>query len=198
MKLPGSFLHRLARDRDGATIVEFAFVVTPLFMVLLGLTDFGYRIYVDSVVQGTVYRAARLATVGDKTADQIDDFVKAQLMTFSGNGVVTIDKKNYYQFSNVDNTEKWIDKNNDGVFNHGDCWIDSNPDNPTDGPGPTARDGLGGSDDIVFYKVTLTYPRIIPLGGFFGWSDTQTISAKTLMRNQPYASQATPPCRDAP
>jgi len=189
-------LKHLRTDRRGATMVEFAFVATPLCMVLLGLTDFGYRSYVGSVVEGTVHRAARLATVGDKTPTQIDDFVKSQLTHFSSNGTVTIDKKNYYQFTNVDNLEPLTkDINGNGALDSGDCYQDINNDNTRN---DSSRNGLGGSDDIVFYSVSLSYPRLIPLGGFFGWSDTQTISANTLMRNQPYGSQVTPPERCQP
>jgi hypothetical protein len=176
-------------------MVEFALIATPLFMILLGLTDFGYRSYVASVVEGTVHRAARLATVGNKTPTQIDDYIKNELSHFSDNGTVTIDKKYYYQFSNVEKKEPITkDLNGNGVVDIKDeCWLDIIPGEPDDQPGSTSRDGLGGSDDIVFYKVTLDYPRLLPLGSWFGWSAIQSISASTLMRNQPYGSQVTPP-----
>ena len=195
-----AFLQRFHRDRRGATLVEFAFIAPPLFMILLGLTDFGYRSYVDSVVEGTVHRAARMATVGDKTPTQIDDFVKAQLSQFSTNGTVTIDKKSYYQFTNVDKIEPFSsgangDKNSNGVLDSGECYVDINDDGTRN---MASKDGLGGSDDIVFYSVSLNYARLLPMGNFFGWSDYQTISANTLMRNQPYGSQVQPPERCLP
>ena len=175
-------------------MVEFAFVVTPLFMVLLGLTDFGYRMYVDSVVEGTVHRAARLATVGDKTSDQIDDFVRTQLTEFSTNGTVTITKTNYYQYSGIGKPEKLTtDGNSNGEWDPGDCYQDLNNDgiwNKVAG-----RDGLGGSDDVVYYQVQFTYPRVVPMDRLLGWSDTQTATAMTVMRNQPYASQQIPAIR---
>jgi|KBSSwiStaDraftv2_1062776.scaffolds.fasta_scaffold65197_2 Flp pilus assembly protein TadG len=187
------FLDRLTRDRRGVTLVEFAFVAPPLMLILLGLTDFGYRSYVASVVEGTVHRAARQATVGDKTSSQIDDWVKTQLSHFSDNGVVTINKTNYYQFSHINKTESLTkDTNGNGVADSGDCWLDVYPGNPTTGPGLTGRDGLGGSDDIVYYEVSLQYPRVVPMGSFLGWADSQTITAMTVMRNQPYASQVQP------
>jgi Flp pilus assembly protein TadG len=187
----------LRHDVQGATMVEFAVIATPLCMILLGLTDFGYRSYVDSMVEGTLHRAARMATVGNKTPNQIDDFVRSQLSTFSSNGTVTITKKSYYQFSNVDKEEphcanNW-DKNNNGIFDTGDCYQDINNNGSWDSD--SSKDGIGGSDDIVFYSVSLTYPRVVPLGNLLGWANTQTISANTLMRNQPYGSQATPPER---
>jgi hypothetical protein len=196
-------LRNLRRAERGATMVEFAFVVTPLFMILLGLTDFGYRAYVASMVEGTVHRAARMATVGNKTPSQIDDFVRSQLDTFSSNGTVTIAKKSYYQFSNVDKEEPLcagsdpnIDKNGNGAVDPGDCYQDINNNGGWDDD--SSKIGIGGSDDIVFYSVSLQYPRVVPLGNLFGWADSQTISANTLMRNQPYGSQVTPPERTRP
>ena len=186
-----SSLRCFPRDSGGSTMVEFAFVVTPLFMILLGLTDFGYRMYVDSVVEGTVHRAARLATVGDKTSDQVDDFVRTQLAEFSTNGTVTITKTNYYQYAGINKPEKLTtDANGDGIWETGDCYQDLNGDGKWNAV--AGRDGLGGSDDIVYYTVQFSYPRVVPLGSMFGWSNTQTATAVTIMRNQPYASQTIP------
>lgn len=183
--------HRIRNDEGGATMVEFAFVAPPLFMVLLGLTDFGYRMYVDSVVEGTIHRAARFATVGDKTSDQIDDFVKAQLTEFSSNGTVTITKTNYYQYSGIGKPEKLTtDANGNGAWDTGDCYQDLNNNGKWDKI--AGRNGLGGSDDIVYYTVQFTYPRVVPMSGFLGWSNTQTATAVTVMRNQPYAAQTIP------
>lgn len=187
----GKFLPRLAGDRNGATMVEFAFVATPLCMILLVLTDFGYRSYVTSVLNGTLERAARLATVGSKTPDQIDDFVRSQLTHFSPNATVTITKTNYYQFSDINKPEKLTtDGNGNGQWDTGDCYEDLN----NDGKWNTVagRDGLGGSDDIVYYTVTYSYPRFVPLGAQLSWSNTQTLTSTVVMRNQPYASQTIP------
>lgn len=184
-------LTRLVADRSGATMIEFAFIATPLCMILLGLTDFGYRSYVSSVLSGTVERAARQATVGSKTSDQIDDFVRSQLTHFSSDATVTITKSNYYQFSGINKSEKLTtDSAPIGVWNTGDCYEDLNNNGKWDSV--AGRDGLGGSDDIVYYTVTYSYPQMLPVGSLFGWSNTQTLTATTLMRNQPYASQTIP------
>lgn len=191
MRMMRSFIGRLAGDRRGATMIEFAFVATPLCIVLLGLTDFGYRIYVNSVVEGTVHQAARLATVGNKTPNEIDDFVKSKLSTFSTNGTVTITKTNYYQYSGIGKPEKLTtDINGNGAWDTGDCYEDLNSDGKWNSV--AGRNGLGGSDDIVYYMVSLVYPRVVPMGGFLGWSSTETSSAMSVMRNQPYASQQIP------
>lgn len=185
---------RLFRDTRGATMVEFAVISVPLCMALMGLTDLGYRSYVSSVVEGTLHRAARMATVGDKTPAQIDTFVGNELRHFSQNGTVTITKTNYYEFSGVKKSEKLMtDTAPLGIWNTGDCYQDLDNDGHWDEV--AGRDGLGGSDDIVFYQVSLTYPRLLPLGQLLGWSNTQTVTSNTVMRNQPFGTQIAPVTR---
>lgn len=187
-------LRRLRSDTRGATLVEFAMIILPLSMALLGLTDLGYRAYVSSVVEGTLHRAARMATVGDKTSAQIDTFVTQQLAKFTNGSAPVITKTNYYEFSGVGKPEKLItDLPPLGSWNTGDCYQDLNGNGRWDSV--AGRDGLGGSDDIVFYQVSLSYPRLVPMGKLLGWADSQTITANTVMRNQPYSRQVTPVTR---
>jgi Flp pilus assembly protein TadG len=185
---------RLRADDRGATIVELAFVTPALILVLLGLTDLGYNSYLGSVVQGTVQKAARRATVGNQTSAQIDEFVRNQLTHFSKNATVAITKTSYYQFSGVGKSEKLTkDLNGNGSWDSGDCYEDAANFGVWDAI--AGSDGLGGSDDIVYYKVTVDFPRLMPLGTFMGWSATERVSATTIMRNQPYGSQIVPSIR---
>lgn len=186
-------LRALLANNSGATMVEFAFIATPLMIILLALTDFGYRSYAGAIVEGTLQQAARLATVGDKTGAQIDDYVRTKLTAFNSGATITINKSNYYRFSNVGKSETITNDNGNGVWDSGECYEDIANFGTWDSV--AGRNGLGGSDDIVWYTVTFTFNRLVPLGGFLGWSDTETISANTVMRNQPYASQLVPTIR---
>jgi len=190
MRLARTF-RTLRDDRRGATLMEFALVVVPFMLILMGIFDFAYRGYVSAIVEGTVNRASRLATVGNKTGTQIDDFVKNELRHFSPSATITITKTNFYQFSGVGKSEKLTsDSAPLGSWNTGDCYEDLNNNGKWDVV--AGRDGLGGSDDIVFYQVDYVYPRILPTAGLFGWSANQTITARTIMRNQPFGIQAVP------
>lgn len=184
-------LDRLVRDEKGVAAVEYAFVATPFIIVLLFIIDAGYRMYLGSVVEGTVHRAARLATVGSLTPAQVDDYINQQLTSFSRYATISIDKKSYYEFSGVGKPEKIKqDIAPLGTYNTGDCYEDLNGNNVYDAV--AGRTGLGSSDDIVYYKVTATFPRIVPLYKFLGWSNSEEVSANTVLRNQPYASQTVP------
>jgi len=192
-------LRRLAHERRGATVVEFAIISLPLVIVLFVLVDFGFRIYLQSIVDGTLVRAARKATVGTMTGTQIDAYVTSQLSNFSTNvrpDHIAITKRSYYQFSGIGKGEKITsDTAPLGVYNVGDCYEDANNNGVYDGPGSSGTSGIGGSDDIVYYTVTVTFPSIVPLYGLMGWSSTETINSTTILRNQPYASQTPPTVR---
>ena len=63
MKRLKTFGTRLKRDEKGATIVEFAFIVGPMFLLLIGGLELGYNSYVRSTMQGALNDAARTAAV---------------------------------------------------------------------------------------------------------------------------------------
>jgi Flp pilus assembly pilin Flp len=182
-------LVRLGGDRRGVTAVEFGIILAPLCITLLGLTDLGYRSYVASIVQGALHEASRMATVGDKTGAQIDAHVQDRLKEFSKKATVTITKQSYAEYSNVAKAEKITsDTAPVGSYNAGDCFEDANANGKYDTD--QGKTGLGGAEDIVNYKIDFTFPRLVPLGKFLGWSDTETISASTVLRNQPYAARS--------
>lgn len=182
---------RLRGDQRGVNIVEFGLVAGPLMLVLFVILDFGYRLYLETVVEGTINRAARRATIGNISTTQLDAFVRSQLIAFSKNAVITIDKKAYGDFSGVNKSEKLTDdKNGNGTWDAGDCFEDAIVNGRFDADAGKA--GLGGSDDIIYYEVTVVFPRLVPLGNFLGFSSNETVTANTVLRNQPYGAQAKP------
>jgi Flp pilus assembly protein TadG len=188
---PRHLLHRLRRDQRGVNIVEFGLIAGPFVMIILVILDFGYRLYLETVVEGTVNKAARRATIGGQSSTAIDDFVRSQLVAFSKRATITITKKSYGDFSGVNKAEKLTDdKNGNGTYDPGDCFEDAKVNGQYDSD--AGKTGLGGSDDIVYYQVTVNFPRLVPLGKFLGFSNTETVTANTVLRNQPYGAQAQP------
>ena len=182
---------RLMRDERGATIIEFAMILPALCVLLLGIFELGYRSYAASVVQGALHEAARMATVGGVPMDDIDERVRARLSNFAGHGIVEIETSSYYEFSGVATPEQ-ITSDSDpiGEYNEEDCYLDTNRNGQWDAD--SGSDGLGGSEDIVRYQVSLTVPTIVPIGGLLGWSDENRIAGSTVLRNQPYAGRTGP------
>ena len=205
MTHPARLWRRLTTDRRGVTAVEFGFVAAPLVLILLATFDLGYRSYMASVLQGVVQAAARRATVGGQTSEQIDAYVQSQITSFSRGATVDITKKSYSDFTNVKQLEKITSDTApvgtynagsvraDGTVVNGDCYDDVNNDWRRDDMGIT---GLGNADNVVYYQVSVTFTRLVPMH-MLGWSDSETVSASTMLRNQPFAasSTATPPNR---
>jgi Flp pilus assembly protein TadG len=181
-------LRRLGREERGATIVEFALILPVLCTLLLAALDLGYRAYAASVLQGALHEAARMATVGGRTQAQIDARVRTRLSNFAQYATVTITTSSYLNYSGVRTPERITqDTAPIGSYNDGDCFEDANNNGSYDLDRGQA--GLGNADDIVRYQVTMAFPRIVPLGRLLGWSSTESITADTVLRNQPFAGR---------
>jgi Flp pilus assembly pilin Flp len=192
----GSFrrtLGRLAADETGATIVEFA-IVAPVFLVLLlGIFDFGHGIYAQAVLQGAVNQAGRnsgLESGADQLAE-IDESIRAQVRNIVPQGAILTSRRNYQSFNDVNKPEDFVDANGNGVYDAGECFTDVNGNGVWDAD--RSLEGLGGADDVVLYTASLEYDRIVPLYQFIGGDRRRTIAASTILRNQPFGSQATRP-----
>ena len=180
----------LRRDKRGATIVEFAIVAPVMVLMMMGLGDLGYQVYAQAILNGAMQKAGRDSAIqgGDQITATLDGKVSAMVRNIAKNATITFTRKNYDSFS-VIKPEPFVDTNGNGVRNAGECYTDINANNQWDAdPGVN---GQGGANDVTVYTATVTYPHIFPVVTLLGWPSTQTITASTLLKNQPYASQTT-------
>ncbi|WP_325230266.1 TadE/TadG family type IV pilus assembly protein [Sphingobium sp.] len=182
----------MVRNQRGATLVEFGFVAFPLCLVIMGIGDLAYQSYLNAVTKGVLDRAARAASVGTLNATQIDSFISNQMSTvMSKQATVSVVKTSYYNFSRIGKPEKILtDTAPLGSYNSGDCFEDANGNGTYDTSSGSA--GLGGADDIVYYQVNVSMPRLFPMAKLLGWPATQTATSSVILRNQPWANQAAP------
>jgi len=184
------FLQRLQRERHGSTIVEFAIIAPVMMLLMMGLGDLLFQIYTQSVLTGAVQKAARDSGIegGSANSSTIDGIVQTTTRQVVHNATFVAARRNYDSFSKVA-PEPFTDTNGDGVRNTGECFTDVNANGTWDSdPG---KSGQGGASAVTLYTMTMTYPRLFPVARLFGWSSSQTISATTLLKNQPYATQVT-------
>lgn len=182
---------RLRADRRGAALIEFALVAPVMMILLMGLGDMLYQQYAQSILNGAVQKAARDSTLEGANTTTIDTGVSNMVKKIAANATFAMTRKSYDTFTEVA-PEPFTDTNGNGIRNAGECYTDMNGNSQWDAdPGAS---GNGGASDITLYTVTVTYPHIFPVMGLLGWPSTQTISAKALLKNQPYAVQtvATP------
>lgn len=184
------FFRRIGRDRQGATLVEFAFVAPALVLLLLGLFEFGFQVYARSVLQGAVQQSARNATLegGAMNVSALDGAVRDQVHNVLPNATLAFERTNYSNFSDVRLPEEYTDNNGDGLCNNNEPFEDLNDNGVWDED--RGQSGQGGARDAVLYTATATYGRIFPLHDMIGLSNEVEIEASTVLRNQPFSTQA--------
>lgn len=62
-------LQRLARDRSGTTMIEFAFALPILLLMVLGCIEFGRYYWIRNTLELAVEDAARFATLNKNATD---------------------------------------------------------------------------------------------------------------------------------
>ena len=146
-------------------------------------------------VLSALERAARKAAVGNQTRQQVVDMINTEVRAIlpkaskSDPAAVTITPQSYFNFSAVGGGERITgDTAPVGVYNVGDCYEDRNGNGRYDATGG-GGDNLGTADDIIFYTVSVSIPRLFPIAQLIGGSPNSTAVAKTLIRNQPYGAQ---------
>jgi len=180
----------LRSDRRGAVLVEFALLTPVMLLMLMGLGDMLYQVYTQSILNGELQKAARDSGIegGAASTSTIDAKVQTMVRKIAPGATFTSTRKSYDSFSEVA-PEPFTDTNGNGVRDPGECFTDENGNGTWDqDPGAA---GQGGASAVTVYTMTATYPRLFPVAGLFGWPTTQTVSATTLLKNQPYATQTT-------
>lgn len=194
-------ISRLKRDERGAALVEFALVLPVLAMLLMATFDIGYQVYMRSVVAGAVEKAARKAAVGSMTTGQVDTYLRNQILRIipkserNNASAVQITKLSYSNFSRVNKPERLTtDLGTVGTYDAAtDCYEDGNRNGVYDVSGGAS--GVGSAEDVLYYTVTVSFPRQFPGHKLLGLSSTQSATVKTIVRNQPFAEQAASPVR---
>lgn len=191
---------RFCRDRSGATIIEFAFVAPVMCLFLAGGFDVAHTLYTRAALQGAVQKASRDSSLetGLNAANlaALDAKVRRQARALVNNANITFTRSYFHTFANAADRrfEPFTDTNGNGTCDGpqggtpGEPYEDTNNNNRWDATG--GNSGQGGAEDAVVYTVTMSYKHMFPLFRFIGGSDTTTVKATTVLRNQPYSDQA--------
>ena len=213
MTLRGMKPKRLIQDKAGAAAVEFALIAPAFLVLIMGGMEASHSIYMKSILEGAVQKAARDASletgtmVASRTA--IDAKVSAQVTQLFNGATPTISRRYYRSFEKAAAAQaepftdtpatSLIPGQPNGNCDNGESYTDNNNNSSWDADG--ADSGQGGPEDKVIYTVTMTYPRLFGVSGLIGLSSQQTISAKTIVGNQPYGEKqvyAAPTTRTCP
>jgi len=181
---------RLRGDRRGATALEFAFVLPPFLFLLMGGSEVVYQVYVQSILDGAIQKAARDSAIqgGAQRSEELDGKVLSMVQVVAKSATVeSSTRKSYASFSTI-KAERFTDKNANNAYDANECFDDVNGNARWDADPGAA--GQGGANDVALYTLKIRYPRLFPVAAMLGWGAQTVISASTLLKNQPYATQA--------
>lgn len=181
-------------DCSGVAAIEFGIVAPVMALFMMGIGDLLYGIYANSILIGAVQKAGRDSTLEQSASaaamTAIDSQVINMVHQVAPSATYVSTRQNYTAFTNVDKPEPFTDTNGDGIRQTGECYSDMNGNSQWDTDG--GRSGVGGASDVQQYTITVTYPRIFPVAKLLGWGENASLTAGTLLKNQPYDIQSTP------
>ena len=186
-------LRYFATDHAGVAVVEFAIVSPVLALFLVGAFDIAHTQYMTAVLRGIVQKTGRDSALEDATTttrqNAIDAAVTQQVRQLYNTATVVFVRKSFatYTQAAAKTPESYTDTNLNGTCDAGEPYIDANNSTFWESDGGIA--GQGGAKDRVIYTVTVTYPALMPLFRYIGGGATRTVTATTILQNQPYSDQ---------
>lgn len=191
---------RFRKNQDGSSIVEFAVISPVMFTLLLGGFDLGHNLYMRSVLQGAVNKAARDSALETGTQQQVqervDASVKAQVLAVHNGARIRpedFERSFFRTFTDAafpDSEVILLDGGELGVCEEGERYIDENNSGAFEDDG--VADGQGYTRDAVKYTVTVRYDRLFPFPKLGGLESEVEMTASTVIANQPYGQRIAP------
>ena len=161
-------------------------------LMLMGLFDLAYNMYTTQMLQGAIENAARYSSLEGAAGNEtkLDAKVTTTVRAVAPAAALTFTRRSYSSFTKAGRPEDYTDVDGNGTCGKGEPFEDANGNGKWDADGGKA--GFGGARDAVLYTVTVKYVRPFPIAGLIpGQSKTFTLSAATVLRNQPYGQQVT-------
>jgi Flp pilus assembly protein TadG len=184
----GRQLRRFARNNEGAAALEFALVLPPLCLILVGMFEMSMLMFTQAAMEGALREAARFGMTGSVTdpalrQTQILNIINKD--TFNMLTSPTISFMIYNNFNNVGSPEPWIDANGNGKWDSGESYTDVNSNAKWDAD--QGKAGVGASAQIVQYTVQYDWHVITPfMAPIFGNGGKVHLKASVVMRNEPW------------
>jgi Flp pilus assembly pilin Flp len=182
-------LRRLWRDDTGTTAIEFAFIALGLVYLMVGIIEFAMAMTVGNSLEAATNLSSRLGKTGfiDEEAqlDQeqtIMDEVERRVGPMIDMTKLVVTHEVYNDFTSLNNPDILKDQNEDGDTDDPGEWTDVDGDGFKDG-----ADGVGGSGNIVVYRISYPWEIMTPLIAQFVSNDgIVNLSAYSVVKNEPY------------
>jgi len=194
----GRKLRQFVRCRDGAAALEFALVLPPLSLILVGMFEMSMLMFTQASMEGALREAARFGMTGsvpDAAARQaqILDIIDEHTYGVVDMATATITFEIYDGFGAIDDPEPFTDVNGNGTFEAGIDGFTPSQDLNSNGvwDGDQGEEGVGTSAEVVQYTVNYDWQVMTPfMAPFFGGDGTVNLEATVVIRNEPWLEDA--------
>lgn len=185
----GGRLRRLSADWRGSAAVDFALVVGPFFLLVIGLLEFGMLMIGQTLLQNAVADASRFGLTGRTLEGQTREDVIAAIVNDGGIGLIdparlVFETLVYPSFDSIGRPETFTDTNGNGQWDAGEPFADINGNGQWDADMGAA--GLGGPEDIVLYRVRYDWRMLTPLISHLIPGGAIRLEASLAVRNEPF------------
>jgi TadE-like protein len=188
-------LRRFAACRDGAGALEFALVLPPLCLLLVGMFEVGALMFTQSTMEGGLREAARFGMTGQLVSDpegrkeQILALIDQHTLGFVDmeTAVVTISAHGSFGDAGDEaGPEPWVDANDNGTWDVGEDYTNLNGGEPP--VWDAVRTDAGQAAEVVEYLVEYDYaPMTGFMSGMLGGEDgVVRLGASIVLRNEPW------------
>ena len=183
-------LRRFSRSNDGAAALEFALVLPPLCLILVGMFEMSMLMFAQASMEGALREAARFGMTGSvsdpaQRQAQILAIIDKDTLNLFDPKDATITYEIYNSFNNVGQPEPYVDSNGNGKRDSGESYTDVNGNAKWDAD--QGKDGIGASAQIVQYTVQYDWHVITPfMAPFFGHNGKVHLKASIVLRNEPW------------
>lgn len=185
-------LRRLAADPSGSTAIEFAFAITPLMILMVGIIEFGMILFIGILMESGLRDASRYGITGFEDTgvtrmERIVQIVSNHTLGLVDMSSATFEVLVYPGFADIGRGESFVDGDGDGVYDAGETFTDENGNGSWDSDVGTA--GAGDSGEIVVYRMEYDWPLLTPFAStFIGTDGTFPVRASIAVRNEPWAT----------
>lgn len=177
---------RFKRCEHAGPAVETALAAPLITSLFITVIETANAFMLASTLENAVLHASRFGVTGAENdlprADRVRQVIEEQTFGRVPAGDIQIETLVYQQFADIGQGEPYTDENDNDVYDEGEEFSDINGNGVWDADMAIA--GLGGSGDIVLYRVSFA-PR--SLTGLLDWAtENFTLSATVAVRNEPF------------
>jgi Flp pilus assembly protein TadG len=188
----GRKLRQFVRCRDGAAALEFALVLPPLCLILVGMFEVSMLMFTQASMEGALREAARFGMTGsvedpeDREA-QIMDIIDKHTYGVVDMSTANITFEVYDGFGDVDDGEPYVDTNANGNYDVGEPFTNQPGCPSTNWDADCGQAGVGSSAEVVQYTVSYDWEVMTPfMAQFMGDEGKIKMKASVVIRNEPW------------